>query len=66
MSTLTPQPLTLEPQTPQETAPCFVCGDPVTVALPADWQAQVEAGASIPIVGCGNPWHYGLGEPGSL
>ena len=34
------------------------CASAVQVILPADWQAAVEVGASIPIVGCGNPWHY--------
>ena len=35
------------------------CDNPGTrVSLVDDWQAQVEAGYPIPIVGCGNPWHY--------
>ena len=38
--------------------PCPVCGDDTVIRLPDDWQAQVDAGAAIPIVGCGNPWHY--------
>jgi hypothetical protein len=37
---------------------CPTCSDPSLVRLPADWQAQVGASALIPIVGCGNPWHY--------
>ena len=39
---------------------CPHCGDGTVVRLPDDWQAQVEAGASVPIIGngCGNPWHY--------
>ena len=37
---------------------CPSCGDAVVVTMPTDWQAAVDAGASVPIVGCGNPWHY--------
>ena len=48
------QDLTLMPR--QEACP--TCGDPVTVWLPTDWQAAVQTGDRIPIVGCGNPWHY--------
>jgi hypothetical protein len=31
--------------------------------MPADWQAQVDAGATIEIIGCGNPWHYRFPDP---
>ena len=37
---------------------CDLCGDDRIVELPPDWQAQVDDGAAIPIIGCGNPWHY--------
>lgn len=37
---------------------CSACHRHEQVVLPSDWQAAVEAGASVPIVGCGNPWHY--------
>lgn len=38
---------------------CPVCGDPARAALVADWQRRVnEERMAIPIVGCGNPWHY--------
>lgn len=37
---------------------CPICGEDTVIRLPDDWQAQVEAGAAIPIIGCGNPWHY--------
>ena len=46
---------------------CPVCEAVEQVTLVNDWQARVEAGAAIDIVGCGNPWHYnGLGIPGVL
>jgi hypothetical protein len=38
--------------------PCSICGEDTVIRLPDDWQEQVEAGAAIPIIGCGNPWHY--------
>lgn len=35
------------------------CGSAQVARLMPDWQAQVDGGqASIPIVGCGAPWHY--------
>lgn len=37
---------------------CPVCGTDETVHMPTDWEAAVAAGACVPIVGCGNPWHY--------
>jgi len=36
---------------------CPVCGSRERVELIADWQNLVQRQA-IPIVGCGNPWHY--------
>jgi hypothetical protein len=51
---------------------CPVCHDTAVVRLVEDWQAKVDAGGAIPIVGnvgtCGNPWHYehivgGLPDP---
>jgi hypothetical protein len=53
-----------DPRTPRTEAgrlafdDCPTCSDPSLVRLPADWQAQVGNSALIPIVGCGNPWHY--------
>lgn len=35
---------------------CPVCGDPERCTLIDGWR-EVEA-TPIPIVGCGNPWHY--------
>lgn len=61
MTPLPPRPLAPEPFDPA-TAPiierCPVCADTVAVRLDPRWRAQVEAGQTIPIVGCGNPWHY--------
>jgi hypothetical protein len=37
---------------------CPVCWSDATFRLPSDWQDRVERGQSVPIVGCGNPWHY--------
>ena len=37
---------------------CPICNDGVVIRLPDDWRAQVDAGSAIPIIGCGNPWHY--------
>lgn len=37
---------------------CSVCGRVEQVTMRGDWQDAVTAGAAIPIVGCGNPWHY--------
>lgn len=34
---------------------CDLCGSQEVVRLPADWQ---DGKTAIPIVGCGNPWHY--------
>ena len=36
---------------------CKVCGSRERVELVENWQDLVERQA-IPIVGCGNPWHY--------
>lgn len=49
------------PIPPSERLPferCPICDSPHVVRLSADWQAHVEAGAAISIIGCGNPWHY--------
>lgn len=40
---------------------CPVCDNEARVVMVADWQ---ERGEAIPIIGCGNPWHYGLGDAG--
>lgn len=41
-----------------------VCPQPTARAtLVHDWQARVDAGEAIPIIGCGNPWHYVLDAP---
>jgi hypothetical protein len=46
-----------DPQTVLGTCP--ICGSPDCVRLVPDWQAIVNAqGRPIPIIGCGNPWHY--------
>ncbi len=37
---------------------CPVCGRAERASLVAGWQALVERGHRIDIVGCGNPWHY--------
>jgi len=37
---------------------CPVCGRSGLVRLAEDWQAQVDAGAAIMVIDCGNPWHY--------
>ena len=37
---------------------CPNCDRPEQVTMRNDWQHAVEDGAVIPIVGCGNPWHY--------
>jgi len=37
---------------------CRLCGSGETLTLRPGWDAGVEAGEGIPIVGCGNPWHY--------
>ena len=42
---------------------CPECGNGASARLARDWVAQVNAGASIPIVGCGNPWHYFVEHP---
>jgi len=39
-------------------AACPVCGRIEQVEMRDGWQAAVDAGATIPIIGCGNPWHY--------
>jgi hypothetical protein len=44
------------------------CPDPAAVVrLGPDWQAEVtdpDDGAAVPIVGCGNPWHYATASMG--
>lgn len=43
---------------------CPVCTETAVARLALDWQQQVAAGGAIPIVGCGNPWHYdGMTDP---
>jgi hypothetical protein len=43
---------------------CPVCGSALRMTLLPDWQ---ESGAAIPIVGCGNPWHYtNIEQPSDL
>lgn len=46
---------------------CPVCGEGEMVRLVPGWAYQVNhLGESIPIIGCGNPWHYaerGLDTP---
>lgn len=37
---------------------CPLCGDGEQLILAATWRDDVDAGGSIPVVGCGNPWHY--------
>lgn len=38
---------------------CLVCGGDEIRRLPEDWVYQViNMRKAIPIVGCGNPWHY--------
>lgn len=37
---------------------CPVCTGTEVARLAMDWEQQVAAGGAIPIVGCGNPWHY--------
>ena len=36
---------------------CDVCGSQQVVRLPDSWQ---DGDSAIPIVGCGNPWHYAI------
>ena len=43
---------------------CALCGSPSIVELPTKWQIDVAGGYIIPIVGCGNPWHYINGDTG--
>ena len=40
--------------------PCPGCGDLIRATLPDGWEQSVNGtpGYAIPIVGCGNPWHY--------
>lgn len=37
---------------------CPVCGSGAKITLDRDWQERVGAGEALPVVGCGNPWHY--------
>ena len=39
---------------------CDICGSDELKRLPADW----ANGDAIPIVGCGNPWHYAVASLG--
>jgi hypothetical protein len=40
------------------------CDSGERLELGTDWQAEVASGTAIPIVGCGNPWHYTVdGQP---
>ena len=48
------QPLTVT----QFPALCPACGGADLVRLPDDWALRVEVGGTLPLVGCGNPWHY--------
>jgi len=58
--------MTTPPRTPTTAAapslmPTLIheCGHGTVVRLPDDWQQRVESGwYAIPIVACGNPWHY--------
>ena len=55
----------------QRTAPalldtCPVCGKSDAVRLTPDWRVAVEQWQKVPIVGCGNPWHYIGLEPDAL
>ncbi len=44
-------------------AACPVCGSIDVLRLVPDWRRIVEErGAPVPVVGCGNPWHYCLDE----
>lgn len=46
---------------------CPICGATTRVRLLDDWRERVNRGEPVPIVGCGNPWHYhgvGLGSGG--
>lgn len=43
--------------------PCPYCGAAAVVRLSDDWREQARAGVAIPIVGCGNPWHYANLQP---
>jgi hypothetical protein len=37
---------------------CPICKASVRVRLLDDWRERSQRGEPIPIVGCGNPWHY--------
>jgi len=47
---------------PSEFLLCPVCAKPDRVSLSPAWQKKVAAGYPIDIVGCGNPWHYQMGD----
>lgn len=55
-------PLPAEPRTKAAFVPCPVCDGRMRVTLVDDWQ---ETGIAIPIVDCGNPWHYTNVERGA-
>lgn len=38
--------------------PIPTCSSRERYPLPVDWQEAVHRGERIPIIGCGNPWHY--------
>ena len=44
---------------------CAVCGSARTRLLPPDWEALVDGGAAVPLVGCGNPFHYATATVGA-
>lgn len=47
-----------EPRTEATVQACPLCGSTAVVRMAHDWQGAVNQGEAIPIVGCGNPWHY--------
>lgn len=49
------EPPTTEPRRAIDFERCPVCDNMAVVRLPDDWQEQDR---SIPIIACGNPWHY--------
>lgn len=55
---MTADPVNLEAPSPFESCP--ECGSASVMRLVAEW----DDGRPIPIVGCGNPWHYD--RPGAV
>lgn len=41
---------------------CPNCRSAEVQRLVPDWQARVQRGERVPIVGCGNPFHYDAAE----